>query len=523
MAMPRDRRRLRGADDRALRGYAPLVVLVAAVVAMVAVVPSKVPGGASAGEPGKAAEVKDGETASGWGTTVTACPGQAKQVEGMAYSPPCFDFKGDNGGATSRGVTADTIKVSYRNTTDPPLLQLLGSAGGVDLGETNEKIAETAQALVEYFNKNFQFYGRQMEFIGYQGRGSVLAEFTGAGQDTATNDSIKVANEIGAFADASGVTQPYADALARNKVVNIGAPYMSQEWFSARRPYAWSTTPDCTGVSEVSAEYSNKRLLGKPAEFAGGDLQGKPRRLAVIAPDNLEYQQCVKSYEKGIAAEGHKIDQKLSYTLDVARLPTEATSLLAKLKSSGVTSVSCACDPIMQSYLVQNADAQNFHPEWLVAGVGFIDLDLGGQIIANKSGDQWNHAFGGSPLAAAPSPQTSEAYKAYTSVRPGKIPSLLVDSIYGQILNLALGIQMAGPDLTPQNFETGLYAYPEAQGQAGLWDWLPGRYTPVRDLREIWWDPNKISPFNNKKGTWVDNGVRWEDGKIPEGNPEVFK
>jgi hypothetical protein len=522
--MPRDRHKLRGADDRALKGYAPLVVLVVAVVAMVAFVPSKVPGGAGAGEPGTVAETAAGQTASGWGTSVKPCSGQPKQVpEGMSYSPPCFQFSGDNGGATSRGVTGTTIKVTYRNTTDPPLLQLLGNVGGIDLHETNEKVANTAKALVEYFNKHLQFYGRKMEFVGYQGRGSIINEFTGGGQDLAGNDSIKVANELGAFADASALTQPYADALARNKVIAIGAPYMSQQWFQARRPYAWSTTPDCTAVSQISAEYTNKRLLGRPAKFAGEGLKDKPRTLAVIAPNNLEYQQCVDAFAKGIAKEGHKIDLRLDYTLDVAQLQGEAASLSAKLKAANVTSVSCACDPIMQAYLAQNANAQNYHPEWLIAGVGFIDLDLGGQIIANLSGDQWNRAFGGSPTTKALSPQTSEAYQAYKSIEPNGTPSVLVDQIYDQILTLALGIQMAGPDLTPAHFETGLFAFPKASGQAGLWDWRDNTYTPVRDIREIWWDPNKISPFNNKKGTWDDNGVRWEQGHIPEGDPEVFK
>ena len=41
--MAGDRRRLRGAEGRPLKGYAPLVVLVAAFVVMVAIVPSKVP------------------------------------------------------------------------------------------------------------------------------------------------------------------------------------------------------------------------------------------------------------------------------------------------------------------------------------------------------------------------------------------------------------------------------------------------------------------------------------------------
>ena len=520
--MSGDRRRLRGADDRALKGYAPLVVLVAAIVAMIAIVPSKVPGGLAASSGGTATEVDQGQTASGWGTTVTACPDRDKQTTTSSYSPPCYAFSGDNGGATSRGVTGDTITVAYRNTSDPNLFKLLATLGGVPLDESNEEIAATAQALIDYFNQNYQFYGRTLKLVGYDGRGQLLQEFLGAGQDAATNDSIKVANEIGAFADVTALTQPYADALARNKVVNVGAPYMSQQWFEARRPYSWSNLPDCTSVSNASATYTNRRLLGRPAEWAGSDLHGKDRTLAVIAPNNLEYQQCVDAFENGIQKGGHEISLRLDYTLDVATLQTQAASLLAKVKSSNVTSVSCACDPIMQMYLAQEADAQDYHPEWLVAGVGFIDQDLGGQIISGKAPGQWDRAFGASRWAEAPSPQTSEAYAAHKTVRQDE-PSQLVDTIYAQLLTLALGVQMAGPDLTPQNFETGLFAYPESSGQAGLWDFRPDHYTPVVDLREIWWDPERVSPFNGQKGTWVDNGTRWRDADIPEGPPEVFK
>ena len=81
---------------------------------------------------------------------------------------------------------------------------------------------------------------------------------------------------------------------------------------------------------------------------------------------------------------------------------------------------------------------------------------------------------------------------------------------------------MAGPDLTPETFETGLFAYPGPPGQAGLWDFGPGHYTPVIDIREIWWDPDRISPFNGKPGTCVDNGSGTAGRQIPEGDPEVF-
>ena len=515
------RRRLHGAENRALRGYAPLVVLVAALIAMVAVVPSRVPAGLAASGGGEAVEVSEAQPASGWSSSVTACPDQDKQVPDMAYSPPCYAFAGDNGGETSNGVTADTVNISYRLTGDENLLKILADLGGVPLDESNEEMERTMEGLVDYFNENFQFYGRKIKLVPYDGRGLLLQEFLGAGQDAAGNDALRVADELKAFADVTGVSQPYADALARQHVISVGAPYMSRQWFDERRPYAWSNFPDCTVTSELAAEYTNKRLLGRDALFAGGDLQGKPRTMAVIAPNNLEYQQCVDSFEQGLADQGNALSLRLAYTLDVPTLRTQASTLMARIKSENVTSVSCACDPIMQMYLAQEATAQGYEPEWLIAGVGFIDLDLGGQIIAHNAGDQWNRAFGGSRWAVAQSPETSDAYAAYRSVRQDE-PSELVDLLYSQILTLALGIQMAGPDLTPETFETGLFAYPPTLGQAGLWDWSPHHYTPVIDSREIWWDPDKISPFNGKPGTWTDNGTRVKDGEIPEGDPEVF-
>jgi len=519
--MSGDRRRLRGAERRLLKGYAPLVVLVAALVAMVALVPSTVPDELASATDAGPEVVDDGLPATGWDGTVSACTDRELQVPDLGYSPPCFTFAGDNGGATSPGVTADTIKVSYRLTVDPNLLVLLGQLGGVPIDETNEEMLATAEALVEYFNKTFEFYGRQIELVGYEGRGQILSEFTGGGQDAATNDSIKVANEIGAFADLTGLTQPYADALARNQVVSVGAPYMSREWFEDHRPYAWSTVPDCTATAEQSAAYSNSRLFGREALWAQDDMSGEQRTLAVVAPNNLEYQQCVDAYEATVNEAGHDVSLRLDYILDPAQLQTQAATIMAKLKSEGTTSVSCACDPIMQMYLAQEATASDYYPEWLIAGVGFIDLDLGGQIISKNAPDQWLHAFGGSPSAAPQPPETSVAHAAYRTVRQDE-PSLLVDQIYTQLLTLALGIQMAGPELTPETFETGLFAYPRGTGQAGTWDFGPGHYTPVTDIREIWWDPDEVSPFNGQPGTYVDNAQRYGDEDIPEGDPEVF-
>ncbi len=46
--------------------------------------------------------------------TVSRCADRAEQVPGDPYSPPCIAFSGYNGGATTRGVTKDAIRVSVR-------------------------------------------------------------------------------------------------------------------------------------------------------------------------------------------------------------------------------------------------------------------------------------------------------------------------------------------------------------------------------------------------------------------------
>jgi len=67
---------------------------------------------------------------------------------------------------------------------------------------------------------------------------------------------------------------------------------------------------------------------------------------------------------------------------------------------------------------------------------------------------------------------------------------------------LAIGLQMAGPSLTPDSFAQGMFAYPAQSGPRGLWHFAPDDYTTTDDFREIWWDPNAISGQNNKPGAW---------------------
>jgi hypothetical protein len=449
------------------------------------------------------------------------CANRRVQVVGDPYSPPCIAWPTGrgNGGATGLGVTRDTIKVSFRRPVEEisdllgVVRQLAGDKADKIPSFTTADLQRTIADFITYFNRNFQFYGRKLELTEWQGKGSLLNEFQGAGQEAATADAIKAAKELKVFADVSSITQPYSEALARQGVVNVGAPYLSQQWFAAHQPYSWSPFPDCTSLVETIAEYLNKRVFGHPAEHAGPGVVGKPRKLGVVALDNPEYQQCVEAGEKILNAAGNKV-LRYSYSLDLSRLSDEADNLAAKLKQDGVTTVVLASDALMPLLMTARMSQQNYYPEWVVTGTAFTDFDEIGQLYDQA---QWKHAFGLSQLGEEQPQGGSYAYAAAKSVDPSHEPIFGADLFYNLIYVLATGVQMAGPDLTPQTFAAGMRAYPGGTGAAGTWAYPNGTYSPYRDAREIWWDSDAPSVTNHAPGRYASTNARYKPGAWPTG------
>jgi hypothetical protein len=548
-----------GARDRLFRGYGPLIGFTALFLAIAVLVPSQQrevriePTDEAAftyaeedidAEDTAGAQVADaadaqGEVVAADPTVTTSAPVAAPadgpadavttgpcadrplQVPGDPYSPPCIAFSGDNGGATSRGVTAETITVAVRaQGFDNGLLDALSKVAKAKIpSESPEVIARTVEGLVEYFNRAYQFYGRRLDVALYNGKGDVLKEITGGGQEAAEADALKVAQEIRAFADISAVSPVYADGLARRSVVNIGAPFTSREWMSARRPYAWSQFPDCSTIVESVGSYYASKMANRPASFAGGNLKDQPRRLGIIAPENSWYQECVRSGVQIIERSGTRPALNERYRVDVSQMSLQAGEKLAKLKNAGITTVLCGCDPLFLTFLTAKAKEQNYNPEWLVSGVALIDSDLIGSIMEQG---QWSRAFGVS--FAGPQQRSGQGlgYRAYKAVRNDE-PSFGVELIYNQINLLAIGIQMAGPDLNPETFEAGMFRYPARTGPSGTWGFRPGDHTTADDAREVFWNPRGTSIETREAGTYVDpnGGQRFPIGRWPNSPPRV--
>ncbi|HKY16411.1 MAG TPA: hypothetical protein VJM33_15905 [Microthrixaceae bacterium] len=497
----------------------PAAVAAAAEAEAKRVAGTKGSGGAKPGTPGSRRQGAAGAAAN---TVATSCG--AQQVPGDPYSPPCIKWGGgENGGATSKGVSKDAIKVSVRiQAFENGITDALSRVAGTKIPNENPAMIEnTIRGVTDYFNKYYQFYGRKLQLEIYKGKGALEREILGGGQEGAQADALKVGTEIKAFADVSSVSPPYSDALAKQGVINIGAPYISREYLTRLRPYSWSQLTDCSTVVETVGSYYLAKLAGKPAVNARGDLKGKPRRTAVIGPDNSWYQECVRAGVKIIqdGGGGGDIVMVEPYRIDLNDMVSQATSLVAKFKSAGVTTIVCGCDPILLVYMTNKANEQQYFPEFVQTGVAFTDQDIVGQIMnQNTYGGTVGVSFAGPTVPIRGGP----GYKAFKAVRPNEEPSQAADLIFYQLQLLAIGVQMAGPNLTPDTFEAGMFKYPARSGPAGTWKFGPGDYTTSQDAREVYFNSTARSPQNNEPGAWIDpsNGTkRYPIGGFPPGEP----
>lgn len=544
-----------------LRGYAPLVVIVVALALLVFLVPSKGPteratsaatssgttdndygsDGSGTSAPGASTPVSGsaGPSAvnSGNGKTINPgggesvappgvvpgatvsiagdCEGGAKQTI-QPYSPPCIKFSGANNGASSPGVTGDTIKVAIREGNLPSLYAVAGQvAEKANIKDTNDDIRRTTIAYFDYFNKKFETYGRKVEPVFYKGQGDQLAEFFGGGVETANADGLKVAQEIKAFADLSVLTAPYADALVRQKVIAIPPIHMSRKWYADRAPYAYGVFVDCSRLLESIVDYGLKRLIGHPARYAGDPaLRSQNRKIGLIVPEEPWYQECADRGAEMFESAGNKITKRIDYKLDFSRLSSDAVGMAAQMKDAGVTTLVCGCDPILPLFLTTQATQQNYRPEWAVVGTALTDVDLLAQIYDQE---QWRHSAGLSFLSDIQNGPKSEAYRVYKEMRDDE-PAFTNAILYYPILMMFLGIHMAGPNLTPETFRQGLFNYPATSGETGTWSFGPDDLTAMDDAREIYYDPKAISPFNGEAGRYVQSmegryNTNWPTGE----------
>jgi hypothetical protein len=463
---------------------------------------------------------------------------------------PCQNvYDGPNGGATFRGVTDKEILIvdrTFPDTANSKAVAAVGKQAGFADPEVTKAVRNE---FIDYFNKTYELYGRKVKFQEYQSEnGDSTDEAQSKGKEGACLDADKIVKEFKAFAVSSG-SQPFSDCAAeRGLLVFQASPYFPEKYFQAHHPYQWAIAMDCERIAHQTSEYMGKRLINKPAKWAGdATLKVKTRLFGTYVPDNDGYQFCVNTFKNDLKTKyNYSMGPQYNYQLDISRFPDQAAQASVQFAAAGVTTVLLACDFISATVLTGAASQQQWHPEWYTIGVGGVDLDNTARLYDQSQVN--GHLYGMSQLGDAaqligPKSEPGAVYKKAT----GKDMPEGTNGDYHGLVHIYNLLQAAGPLLSPDAIAQGVKTIPvrgAAPFAAGRWVFgdnplgEPGSdHTEVQDSREVYWvsqncgqtcTDTAADPYYNgsdgKNGTFkvAYNGERFVSNAWPTEDPQVY-
>lgn len=208
---------------------------------------------------------------------------------------------------------------------------------------------------------------------------------------------------------------------------------------------------------------------------------------------------------------------------------------MLKMRQNNVTTIICLCSwQYAEAGSMPAATSQGYYPEWLFSTFGNLDNNVTMKVGAGQNPGQAANAFG---LTFRPR-LVALANEPYQMALREVAPDLATDNneqnllkiyssqeFYRSLLLIASGIQMAGPKLTPENFERALqntkFPNPEAPTRPGRVGFGQGSHAMMRDAAEWWWGPAAPSPYpGDSVGSfcYVDAGVRRQNAQYPRGD-----
>ena len=481
------------------------------------------------------AKVEGRTSAYAWGS---ACDHNTGRYKMPIYdAPPCVPVPAagtSNGGATAPGVSGNAVNVVYYVAQAGGLASAISAAAGTPA----QALATVQQYTVTMFNRIFELYGRHVNLIPFTASGAATDPVA------AHADAITVAQQLHAFASIGGPVQTpaYQDELARLHVFCMGCGDSSTYGEIQRNaPYQWANLPTADTSLFETFGYVVAQLNGKRAIWAGdAAFRSRTRTFTVVSetsePPSPGTAELTKELTQRIK-DGHirvASTSGLTYTLDLATLPTQAATIAEKLRASGATSVIFAGDPIMPIYLTKACAAIDYYPEWIITGIVLTDTSALGRYYDQK---EWAHAFGVSSLGVPTSGTAEEGNRLYRwwYGATSSPPSPAAPAIVPPILQTFTALQLAGPDLTPATYTTGLFRMPPAGGGPTTPLLAYGHqgaaprpsYSSPADYTFLWYDATAKGPDEEGvAGTglmrFVHGGARYRAGVVPAGAVPMF-
>jgi len=479
------------------------------------------------------------------------CVGDPPRQTEDVMSPPCVAYyHGNNGGATTQGVTATTIRVILYDN-DPQ--SIVGGEGVqtppfgscVDLSKpptTNEYWAQGARIWQLYFNYRYATYNRRVLFT--------ICYATNAMSPVATQaDAAEEYARYKPFADVilsgtlGSLGDVYVAAMAPHGVLSFGlGTELPVTDYTDYPGYVWTYQATLNLHAQQYASFVCSKVVGHPVSFGGNDTSsdkrlhnGQPRRLGILSTSDAAWptdQEFAKLVTNDIRACGGDVVATAEFPVAGYLEPSDPSELtsadanMARFQQAGVTTIIWAegLDEATDSIA---AATLGYVPEWVLAGDGLID-----DLVSSKyqNGTELGHFWATTANPLLGNFDTQPCYVAEHLTDPGlayddsTVPCLE----YEGLRQMFTGIQVAGPDLTPQSIDEGFHAIPsrvQATPQVPACFYLVNDYSCVKDAAAIWYDSSAISSYSSTPGCWreANGGARYQAGQWPAGDVMTMK
>lgn len=444
------------------------------------------------------------DVASGTAKSGVQCGDGVRQVAWSKYAPSCVgEFVGDNGGETAHGVTDEKIKIviGFGNAAANSAVQSLAGPATPN----DQEWADTVKKYVDFFNTQYETYGREVVVETYQMKSDyILADM---GRDTAAAQAdARTSKNMGAFIDLTALTNtsslPYGNALADLGVISWSFPLRTAEDYQRRAPHMYNFLPDGTKWARWATSLVCQRMAGMPAIHAGGAEEGKPRKFGVIKVNIPEWKAAGDLTASMLRNECGVDPVELTYEFDLGTFSQYGASMMAQMQSEEVTTILCVCDPLGPIFMTDSATDSEYFPEWLFHNQGIVD--------SNYNSEQLENSFSNGP--ALPPATETEAFRVFRMAYPGEDPPSrpYFGWIYGIMLQVFGAIQTAGPDLTPATFYKGMASLPPSLSGGDYGPWFGdasfpygGTFTPWTSAQVTRWGFDAASPDGSTSGYWA--------------------
>ncbi|MDT3439269.1 hypothetical protein [Pseudofrankia sp. BMG5.37] len=451
------------------------------------------------------------------------------------FAPPCVSMwtaDDNNGGATARGVTATEIKLVVRVPQSIP--------PGTGISDTTDQIKADLTDWVKLFNRHFETYGRTV----------TLSFQTGTGEDAAGQraDAIQVASEQPFATIAGGTTgQTYDNEAAARDIVTFTTFDTPQSLYEARAPYLWGVrSASEQQLLTILARYVGKRLAGHDAQWAGDpEMQSSTRKFGLLYPAGMD-QNALKLFNQELGKYGVSMVDEIAVAAtdqtngaDPQTSAQQAQAAIDKLRDEGVNVVVPFINYSALLTAQREATAQHYFPEWVVTPYGYNTTTALARYLDPA---QTAHMYGLS-IAAPPVTEGESEPERLFRWEYGRLPQAKSFGTHvapGELYDLFLGIQMAGPNLNPKTFQRALFDLPAFGGATQsfvtteTWSYGPAanewpfdNYTGVADVAEVWWDPGATGIDESGHAgqgmfQYANGGKRLALDDIPSGEPNAF-